>query len=317
MSPFRALRLLRIGFLPMLAAPNVAMAMSLRTLFSARLESGPVSLLAFSNLAWMLYGSLLNDVCDRKVDQQNRAAHKVLAEVHSTAKQRLSLLILAFAFPAGLDLLLFLWIDQADPVASRGVFLPTTLVGILMATGYSLPPIRARSRPLGAAWTLMGYFPFCFLRFAAVIASPAELHLHRNELVLIVAFLWSCHGITTIALKDVPDAFADRTGGIRSLPNVAGASVSIAATGFFIVATGGLSIMAWWTGLLSPRFFAFLLPTLIYLCGLTFYLHRWFIRALGDGDVALKSPRALFHALSYPATWGILTPAFLLHLRPI
>lgn len=291
------------------------MVFGVRWLYPTRPTDWPLWLLVCGNVAWMLYGSVLNDICDQRIDSFNRAARKILTEYPSAMRHKWRLVLSGLGVATTLDLAVLAWLLRADSVSALSVFLPTSIAGVALATAYSLPPVRARARLFGATWTLMAYHPFCFFRILAVSVRSPDLFPLHSSLLVVAGFLWACHGITTVAMKDVPDTFADRVEGTRSLPHLFGPSASTAATVAFVGLTGTIAIVAWIQGLLDARFFLFLVPLALFYCWLAAHLHQWFARALEDEFVASRTPRKLFHAVAYLGTWGLMIPAFMLNLR--
>ncbi len=311
------LRFVRVGFLPLLLASSTAMVFGVRSLYPTRPLDWQIWLLVCGNVAWMLYGSVLNDICDHRIDCFNRAARKLLVEYPSAMRHKWRMVLGSLGVATLLDGAVFAWLAWADSATALLVFLPTSIVGVALATAYSLPPVRARARLFGATWSLMAYHPFCFFRILAVSVRSSDLLPLHNNLLIVAAFLWACHGITTAAMKDVPDTFADRVEGTRSLPNLYGPSVSTLATVAFVGLTGTIATFAWLQGFLDARFFLFLVPMAFFYCWLAAHLHQWFARALKDESVASQTPRRFFHAVAYLGTWGFMIPAFLLNLcRP-
>lgn len=309
-------RLIRIGFLPLLLLASGSMVIGARSFGAGR----PINLVTFeviaSNILWMLYGSLLNDVCDRNSDRHNVAARKVLTEhAWDSAYLRLTIL-LGFALPTAIDSHVFFQLQATDPLMATQVFLPVTISGVFLGTAYSAPPLRARSYLLGATWTLMAYYPFCFLRTLAVAVESNDLLPFSYSVYATIAFLWSCHGITTVAMKDIPDAFADRLDCIRSIPNTLGPYASFIVSIIFICLTVIISSISFCFGILSGWFLLPLFVAGLLYMWLAFYLSSWLERAFRDSSVAEHTPRFLFHAVAYVGTWGILIPAYMVCLKP-
>jgi 4-hydroxybenzoate polyprenyltransferase len=277
-------------------------------------RTAPVLLLVvFGNVLLMFYGSLLNDLCDELTDRANVSAAKPIAQGNvSSAQQRRLVIIIGLIF-LFCDVGIMLWMRDAVRGFGWLELAAADVVAIAAATAYSLPPIRARARLFGATWTLMLYYPICYWRLLVTsswINPPAPALLTS---VIICLFLWATHGITTVAMKDIPDAFADRLAGIRSIPNVFG----IGAATFFSVLFAALSLsvaaLAFNRGILQGRFFVIAVPVVLGLCVLSGALQRWYVRASWDVQFRQRTPRRLFHAVAYVAAWGILIPAFMLN----
>lgn len=307
----QGLQLIRIGFFPILLLSNFSMIIGAGRFHLWNVPpTTPLVFVVFANIGWMLYGSILNDICDRNADRHNIGARKVLARASLSSRQIAALIGVAALLPLALDAVSLTVLGPSNAAA----FVAVSIVGIVLATAYSMPPVRARARLFGASWTLMSYHPFCFLRIIA-LGWLGSVGGYVGTLVIISFFLWASHGITTVALKDIPDTFADREDGIRSIPIILGARAALIVTLAFIGLAVAIGIVTVSRGIVDATFLFFLFPIAILYCLLAVHFARWLTDALIK-DIPGQTPRKLFHAVAYCGTWGILVPSFMFYLSP-
>jgi len=247
------LKALRIGFLPVGAAIFAAMPVPILAGLDIPL-AWPVILAILSGVAahllWWAYGTLLNDYHDREIDRHHPFGEKMFTRgFFSDSEQRR--LFWGFGLAAAL-----LELPQVAYILEYGsgtaldaaAFVLVIFAGYVMATAYSAPPARTRSRLLGATYTLMLVFVIAFLRFCLLLGGLSFVLGHWTYIAGLCLFIYLSHGITSVSLKDIPDAFSDVKGGVRSIPLVCGFRPALRVSVLFLGLTMGLGALFVWAG---------------------------------------------------------------------
>ena len=311
------LRALRIGFLPVGAAIFAAMPVPILAGLSIPLSGAVILAIAFgvvAHIIWWAYGTILNDYHDREIDGYHPFGDKVFTQgFFSDAEQRR--LFWGFgALAALLEVPQFVYILAFHPngpvdAAAFGLVIGA---GFVMATAYSAPPARTRSRLLGASYTLMLVFVIAFLRFCLLLGGLSFLLGHWTYIAAMCLFIYLSHGITSASLKDIPDAFSDAKGGVRSIPLVCGFRPALGVSVLFLGLTMGLGALLVLLGWVEPWFLASYAGAVVYV-----YLYRDMSRWIGlverDPGQWYRVPmRRTYHLLGYLVNWGVWIPLLML-----
>jgi 4-hydroxybenzoate polyprenyltransferase len=262
-------------------------------LASPEASAGRVLAILGTVLLWAAFGYGLNDVADRDCDQ--RAGKPNRAADLSRATWALFLTLTASA-SVGLSLL---WAaDAAAPVF--------VLAGLLLASAYSLPPLRLKERGalgLGAGAASQWVLPV--LAIAAV--QPGGW---RRPHAWGLALLGLAIGIRWMAIHQLQDAGADRRAGVRTYA-ASGGRVWPVLLGAFLAE---VLLLAMTLGLMWPR-------SLPAVAALAFWiLQQALLRPRGE-PLRQKlqgydhAPLAEYYFLLLPVTLalgrGVSSPAFL------
>jgi 4-hydroxybenzoate polyprenyltransferase len=311
------LKALRIGFLPVGAAIFAAMPVPILAGLDIRL-AWPVVLAIFfgvgSHLLWWAYGTILNDYHDREMDRHHPFGDKVFTQgLFSDSEQRrmfwgFGLAAAVLEIPQAAFILAFGPGGAVDAAA----FVLVILAGYVMATAYSAPPARTRSRFLGATYTLMLVFVIAFLRFCLLLGGLGFLVSNWAYVAGLCLFIYLSHGITSVSLKDIPDAFSDAKGGVRSVPLVCGFRPALRVSMLFLGLTMGAGAAMVWAGWVEWWFLVSYAGVVVYI-----YLYRDMSRWIGlierDPGQWYRVPmRKTYHVLGYIVNWGVWIPLLML-----
>jgi 4-hydroxybenzoate polyprenyltransferase len=307
------LKELRIGFLPVviimmftMPIPVVAgLHMQLTALVLFAIAMG-----AAAHILWFWYGSVLNDYYDQDIDKHHPFGEKMFTKGYFSNREK-KRLVLAFAISAAVCEIPqagYILYAHANNMVDLAAFVLVITTGFVMATIYSAPPIRTRRWLLGATYTLMFVFVIAFLRFS-ILLGGWNFVLNNGVYILgICGFIYLSHGITTISLKDIPDAFSDRKGGVRSIPLVHGFKFALYQSMLVLAMTMGLGALFVLLGWVQWWFLISYIGVIVYV-----YLFRdmnsWIDNVARNPECWYKIPmRKKHHVLGYLVNWGIWIP---------
>ncbi len=314
------LKTLRIGFLPVGAAIFAAMPVPILAGLDIPL-AWPVALAIIAgvvaHILWWAYGTVLNDYHDREIDRHHPFGEKMFTRgFFSDSEQRGLYWVFGLA-AAVLEVPQVAYIMTHGPggAVDAAVFVLVIVAGYVMATAYSSPPARARSRFLGATYTLMLVFVIAFLRFCLLLGGLSFVLGHWTYIAGLCLFIYLSHGITSVSLKDIPDAFSDARGGVRSVPLVCGFRPALRVSILFLGLTMSLGALFVWMGWVEWWFLVSYAGALVYI-----YLYRDFARWIGlvekdPGQWHLVPMRRTYHVLGYIVNWGVWIPLLMLSFR--
>lgn len=310
-------RLFRIGFLPFeivifssMAVPVVA---GLRLELSL-LVLAVAGLAVATHIFWFCYGTVLNDYWDQDIDRHHPFGQTVFTQGYfsDTEKKGIIRFFAILAFVCELPQFAYIYYAHANPVADMAAFAVFLGIGFVLATAYSAPPVWAKRRLLGPMYTLMLVYVTGFLRFALLFGGWSFLVLNGIYVLAICAFLYLDHMITSVSLKDIPDAFADEKGGVRSVPIVYGFRQALQLSMALLIMTMGAGAILVLAGWLQWWFLLTYVGVVIY-----YYLYRemsaWIEEVCRDPGYYYRVPiRKRFLALGYIMNWAVWIPCFML-----
>jgi len=310
-------RLFRIAFLPIevvifgLMAVPVLTGLHLDVTF---LVFGVVALAVAAHIFWFCYGTVLNDYYDQDIDGRHPFGTTPFTEGYFTDKEKRRV-IWSWAVAAAIceaGLFAYIYLAHPRPVVDMLVYAVFLAVGVVLATVYSMPPVQAKRRFLGPAWTLMLVYVMGFLRFCLVFGGWEFLVLNAGYIFGICLFLYLDHAITSISLKDVGDFHSDGQGGARTVPLVLGLRPALYMSVVFLIVTTLSGILLVVLGWLRWEFLLTYAGLVCY-----FYLYRemngWIDEVSRDTNYYYKVPiRKKFLIFGYILNWGIWIPAFML-----
>ena len=124
--------------------------------------------------------------------------------------------------------------------------------------------------------------------------------------------MYMSHGITSVALKDIPDAFSDRTGGVKSIPLVCGFRPALYVSVLILISTMALGALFVLLGWVQWWFLISYAGAIVYI-----YLFRetneWIRGISADSDHWRRVPlRKTHHTFGYLVNWGIWIPCLML-----
>ncbi|MBM4249054.1 MAG: hypothetical protein FJ149_06405 [Euryarchaeota archaeon] len=313
-------RLFRIAFLPVMVL--VFGLMAVPVLASLHLDWTPlvlgvVALSTAAHIFWFCYGTVLNDYFDQDIDRHHPFGTTPFTGGYFTDGEKRRV-VWAWAAAAALceaGLLAYIALVHPKPFIDALVYAVFLAIGIVMATMYSMPPVHAKRRFLGAAWTLLFVFVMGFLKFCLVFGGLDYLVLNSGYIFGICLFLYLDHSITSISLKDIGDFWADDRGGARTVPLVMGLRPALKISAIFLVATAVTGVLLVVLGWLRWWFLFTYAGLVTY-----FYLYRemngWIDEVSRDKNHFHRVPvRQKFLAFGYILNWGIWMPAFMLALN--
>jgi len=311
---------LRLGFLPVGAAIFATMPVPILAGLGLPLQA-PLLLALLAGVAahllWWAYGTLLNDYHDREMDRHHPFGEKMFTRgLFSDREQRR--LVAAFGCAAALlelPQVAYILAFHPDGAVDAAAFSAIILVGFVLATAYSAPPARTRSRFLGATYTLMLVFVIAFLRFCVLVGGWDLLASNWTYVAGISLFIYLSHGITSVSLKDIPDAFSDARGGVRSVPLVCGFRPALRVSVLFLGLTMVVGALMVWAGWVQWWFLVSYAGALVYI-----YLYRdmgrWIDLISADPGQWYRVPmRRTYHVLGYLVNWGVWIPMLMLAFR--
>jgi 4-hydroxybenzoate polyprenyltransferase len=310
-------RLFRIAFLPIQVV--IFGLMAVPVLAGLRLDVTPlvfgvVALATAAQIFWFCYGTVLNDYYDRDIDGHHPFGTTPFTEGYFTEREMRRVVWSWAAAAAACEAALFayIWLAHPRPVVDMLVYAVFLAVGFVLATVYSLPPVRAKRRFLGPAWTLLLVYPTGFLRFCLIFGGWDFLVLNAAYVFGICLFLYLDHMITSISLKDIGDIYADDKGGSRTVPLVLGLRPALYMSVVLLIVTTLAGILVVVLGWLRWQFLLTYAGLVCY-----FYLYRemngWIDEVSRDRNHFYKVPiRKKFLIFGYILNWGIWIPAFML-----
>ena len=312
-------RLFRVAFLPIMVLIFGLMAVPVLSglkLALTPLVFGIVALATAAQIFWFCYGTVLNDYFDQDIDGVHPFGSTPFTEGCFTdaEKRRVIWSWAALAALCEAGLFAYIALTHSRPVVDALVYAVFLAVGVVLATVYSLPPVQAKRRFLGASYTLLLVFVTGFLRLCLVFGGWEFLVLNAAYVFGICLFLYMDHLITSISLKDIGDFRADFKGGARTVPIVMGLRPALYISVIFLVATTVAGILLVVLGWLRWWFLFTYAGLVAY-----FYLYRemngWIDEVSRDGNHFYKVPiRKKFLAFGYILNWGIWIPVFMLAL---
>ena len=310
-------RLFRIAFLPIEVIIFGVMAVPVLTglhLDVTFLVFGVVALAVAAHIFWFCYGTVLNDYYDQDIDGRHPFGSTPFTEGCFTEKEKRRIIWFWAAAAALCEMGLFAYIYLAHPrpVVDLLVYAVFLAVGVVLATVYSMPPVQAKRRFLGPAWTLLLVYVMGFLRFCLVFGGWEFLVLNASYIFGICLFLYLDHAITSISLKDIVDFHSDDQGGARTVPLVLGLRPALYMSVVLLIVTTLSGILLVVLGWLRWEFLLTYAGLVCY-----FYLYRemngWIDEVSRDTNYFYKVPiRKKFLIFGYILNWGIWIPAFML-----
>lgn len=310
-------RLFRIAFLPIQVIIFGLMAIPVLTglhLDVTFLVFGVVALAVAAHIFWFCYGTVLNDYYDQDIDGRHPFGPTPFTEGYFTdrEKRRIIWFWAAAAAMCELGLFAYIYLAHPKPLMDLLAYVVFLAIGVVLATVYSMPPVHAKRRFLGPAWTLLLVYVMGFLRFCLVFGGWEFLVLNASYIFGICLFLYLDHAITSISLKDIGDVYADDRGGARTVPLVLGLRPALYMSVVLLIVTtlsGMLLVVLGWLR------WEFLLTYAGLVC--YFYLYRemngWIDEVSRDRNYFYKVPiRKKFLIFGYILNWGIWIPAFML-----
>ena len=155
-----------------------------------------------TNILWFCYGTMLNDYHDRDTDSQNPFGHTVFSEGYFTDLE-MKKLIRNFAIASlvcELPQFGFIYYAHTNVVPDLLALAGLVIIGFVLATAYSKPPLWTKRRLLGSMYTLMMVYVICFLRFALVLGGWNFFLLNGKYLFGICWFLFIDHATSSLSL---------------------------------------------------------------------------------------------------------------------
>ena len=189
----------------------------------------------------LIYG--VNDLYDAETDRLNPKKRDYEHLLQDSERPRLVVAVLALNLP-------FLGLVPLLPNAW-----PWLLVFLVTGVGYSMPPLRAKSRPiLDSAFNL--------LYVAPGFAAYATLSGQQPPVAVVVAALLWCMAMH--AYSAVPDIAADRAAGVPTVATLLGARRTLACCGGAYVAAAALafSSVGWFAAVAGLVYLAMIILSL-------------------------------------------------------
>jgi len=311
------LKELRIGFLPVVILIMAALPVPIMRALELQLTAAVLLAIACGAIAhifWFWYGTILNDYYDQDIDRHHPFGEKMFTKGYFTDAQkkqvvlRFAILATVFEVPQGA----YIAFTHKNWLVDLVAFSVLIVLGFLAATAYSAPPVRTRNRLLGATYTLMFVFVVAFLRFAILLGGWNFVLNNPYQVLAICAFIWLGHGISTVALKDIPDAYSDQKGGVRSIPLVHGFKFALNITVATLAMTLGLGFYLVLIGWVQWWFLLTYVGVIVYM----FLLRdtRKFVdNVTKDPGTWLTVPmRRTHHMLGYIMNWAVWIPGLML-----
>jgi 4-hydroxybenzoate polyprenyltransferase len=308
--------LFRIGFLPIEVVIFSSMAVPVLVGLQVRITPLVVALAALAvatHIFWFCYGTVLNDYWDQDMDRHNPYGQTVFTQGYFSDREKKGVIrfFAVLAFVCELPQFAYIYYTHASnlvDLAAFGVFLAT---GFVMATAYSMPPVWAKRRLFGPTYTLMLVYVTGFLRFSLLFGGWDFIALNWVYVLGICVFLYIDHMITSVSLKDIPDAYADEKGGARSVPLVLGFRPALYMSIVMLVVTMGAGVLLVLAGWLQWWFLLTYVGVVCY-----YYLYRemngYIEEVSKDRAYFYKVPmRKRFLAFGYIMNWGIWIPCFM------
>jgi 4-hydroxybenzoate polyprenyltransferase len=312
-------RLFRVAFLPIMVIIFGLMAVPVLSglqMAVTPLVFGVVALAVAAQIFWFCYGTVLNDYYDQDIDGAHPFGSTPFTEGYFTEREKRRV-VWSWAGAAALceaGLFAYIALSHPKPLIDALAYAVFLAFGVVLATVYSLPPVQAKRRFLGPAYTLLLVFVTGFLRFCLVFGGWEFLVLNSVYIFGISLFLYLDHLITSISLKDIGDFVADAKGGARTVPIVLGLRPALYISVIFLVATTVAGILLVVLGWLRWWFLFTYAGLVAY-----FYLYKemngWIDEVSRDRNHFYKVPiRKKFLVFGYILNWGIWMPAFMLAL---
>jgi 4-hydroxybenzoate polyprenyltransferase len=311
------LKELRIGFLPI--GIIIMAALPVPVLSGLHMQVTVPVLLAImaaatAHILWFWYGTVLNDYYDQDIDRHHPFGEKMFTRGYFTEAQKKQL-VLRFAVLASVfevPQMAYIYLTHSAGALDLAAFVLLIFLGFLAATAYSAPPLRTRNRLLGATYTLMMVFVVAFLRFAILLGGWNFIVNNVYQVLGICAFIYLSHGVSTVALKDIPDAFSDQKGGVRSIPLVHGFRFAINVTQVTLALTMGLGFYLVILGWVQWWFLLTYIGLIVYVYLLR-DMNRWIDNVTADPKHWFRVPmRKTHHMLAYLVNWGVWIPCLML-----
>jgi len=312
-------RLFRVAFLPIMVIIFGLMAVPVLSglnLAVTPLVFGIVALATAAQIFWFCFGTVLNDYYDQDIDGAHPFGSTPFTEGFFTEREKRRI-IWFWAGAAALceaGLFAYIALTHPKPLVDALVYAVFLALGVVLATVYSLPPVQAKRRFLGPAYTLLLVFVTGFLRFCLVFGGWEFLVLNAVYIFGISLFLYLDHLITSLSLKDIGDFAADDKGRARTVPIVLGLRPALYISVIFLVATTVAGILLVVLGWLRWWFLFTYAGLVAY-----FYLYKemngWIDEVSRDRNHFYKVPiRRKFLVFGYILNWGIWMPVFMLAL---
>ena len=287
-------RLFRIGFLPFEVV--IFSSMAIPVVAGLRIELSPLvlaiaALAVATHIFWFCYGTVLNDYWDQDIDKHNPFGQSVFTQGYFSDREKKGIIrfFAILAFVCELPQFAYIYYTHPNPVADIIAFAVFLGIGFVLATVYSVPPVWAKRRLLGSTYTLMLVYVTGFLRFALLFGGWSFIVLNGIYVLGICGFLYIDHMITSVSLKDIPDAYADEKGGVRSVPLVYGFRPALQMSMVFLIMTMGAGAILVLAGWLQWWFLLTYVGVVTY-----YYLYRemsgWIEEVRRDRDYYYKVP---------------------------
>ncbi len=310
-------RLFRIGFLPVEVLIFSSMAVPVLVGLEVRITPLVLALVALAvatHIFWFCYGTVLNDYWDQDMDKHHPFGGTVFTEGFFSDREKKGVIrfFAVLAFLCELPQFAYIYYTHADRLIDMMAFAVFLVIGFVLATTYSMPPVWAKRRLLGPMYTLMLVYVTGFLRFSLLFGGWNFISLNAVYVLGICAFLYVNHMITSVSLKDIPDAYSDEKGGARSVPLVWGFRTALNMSIVLLIVTIGAGVLLVIAGWLQWWFLLTYIGIICY-----YYLYRemngWIEEVSKDRAYYYRVPmRKKFLGLGYIMNWGIWIPCFMI-----
>jgi 4-hydroxybenzoate polyprenyltransferase len=310
-------RLFRLPFLPfqiiIFGSMAVPVVLGLRIQISIFVAAA-AALAVATHIFWFCYGTVLNDYWDQDIDRGHPFGGTPFTEGYFSEKEKKGVIRFYAVLAAICEIpqFAYIYLTHANPALDMVAFAIFIMIGFVLATVYSMPPVWAKRRFLGTTYTLLLVYVTGFLRFCLLFGGWNFIVLNGIYILGICGFLYIDHMITSLSLKDIGDVYADEKGGSRTLPLVLGLRPALNISIALLVMTMGAGVLLVMFGWLQWWFLLTYLGVICY-----YYLYRemsgWIEQISKDRTVWDKiTIRRKFLAFGYIMNWGVWIPAFML-----
>jgi 4-hydroxybenzoate polyprenyltransferase len=310
-------RLFRLAFLPLQIV--IFGSMTVPVIFGLRMQITPLVLAVAAtgvatHIFWFCYGTLQNDYWDQDIDGHHPFGGTVFTEGYFSEKEKKGLIrsFAVLAFACEIPQFAFIFFTHHNAAVDMSALAIFIMIGFVLATVYSMPPVSAKRRFLGTMYTLLLVYVFGFLRFCLLFGGLNFIVLNFVFIFGICAFLYMDHMITSLALKDIGDVYADEKGGARTVPLIWGLRPALNLSMAILVMTMGAGVILVMAGWLQWWFLITYAGVICY-----YYLFRemsgWIDEVSRDRTHWNRVPiRRKFLAFGYIMNWGVWIPAFMI-----
>ena len=310
-------RLFRLQFLPfqiiIFGSMAVPVVIGLRMQLSPLLAAA-AALAVATHIFWFCYGTLQNDYWDQDIDRHNPFGQTVFTEGYFSQKEKNGIIrfFAVLAFLCEIPQFAYIYYTHPNAAVDMSAYAIFIMTGFVLATVYSMPPVWAKRRLFGALYTLLLVYVTGFLRFCLLFGGWNFIVLNIVYIFGICAFLYLDHMITSLALKDIADVYADEKGGARTVPLVWGLRPALNLSMAVLIMTMGAGVLLVMAGWLQWWFLITYAGVICY-----YYLFRemsgWIDEVSRDRTHWDRVPiRRKFLAVGYIMNWGVWIPCFMI-----